>query len=90
MRYFLGVDTGATKSHALIADECGRALGFGESGPGNYEAVGWDGMRQALHTITHQALASAGIAREQITGAGFGIAGYDWPGRPRPLTGRAS
>ena len=88
MRYFLGVDTGATKSHALIADECGRALGFGESGPGNYEAVGWDGMRQALHTITHQALASAGIAQEQITGAGFGIAGYDWPAE-REATERA-
>jgi N-acetylglucosamine kinase-like BadF-type ATPase len=84
MRYFLGVDTGATKSHALIADENGRAVGFGESGPGNYEAVGWDGMHQALHTITDQALASAGIAREQIAGAGFGIAGYDWPAERKP------
>jgi N-acetylglucosamine kinase-like BadF-type ATPase len=84
MSYFLGVDTGATKSHALIADEHGRALGFGKSGPGNYEAVGWDGMRQALHTITTQALASAGITRERITGAGFGIAGYDWPAEREP------
>ena len=32
-RYFLGVDVGATKSHALIADETGRAVGFGPPGP---------------------------------------------------------
>ena len=66
MRHFLGVDIGATKSHALIAEETGRAVGFGESGPGNYESVGWDGLRQALHTITDRALAAACIAREQI------------------------
>lgn len=82
--YFFGVDIGATKSHALIADENGRAVGFGETGPGNYESVGWDGLRWALHTITDQALTSAGIAREEIAGAGFGVAGYDWPAERAP------
>ena len=32
-RYYLGVDIGATKSHALIADETGRVVGFGAAGP---------------------------------------------------------
>ena len=32
--YLLGVDTGTSKTHALIADRFGKALGFGESGPG--------------------------------------------------------
>ncbi len=78
-RYFLGIDTGATKSHALIADEYGRVLGFGESGPGNWEVVGWDGMQATLDGIINQATFQAGISRAQISGAGLGLAGYDWP-----------
>ena len=79
MRYFLGVDVGGTKSHALIADETGQALGFGQAGPGNHEVVGYDGLRQVLGEITAQAEAMAGIRRAEIAGAGFGLGGYDWP-----------
>jgi N-acetylglucosamine kinase-like BadF-type ATPase len=78
-RYFLGVDTGNTKSHALLADEQGRAVGFGHSGPGSWEAIGWQGAQQVLHDITGQALAQAGVEKADIWGAGFGFAGYDWP-----------
>ena len=77
--YFLGIDTGATKSHALIADDTGRALGFGEGGPGNHEVVGYAGTTEVLRSITRQALAEASISIGQIAGAGFGLAGYDWP-----------
>jgi N-acetylglucosamine kinase-like BadF-type ATPase len=84
MRYFLGVDIGGSKSHALVADEEGRAAGFGEAGPGNWEVVGWDGLAATLQTITAQALAAAGIGKGQIAGAGFGIAGYDWPSESEP------
>jgi N-acetylglucosamine kinase-like BadF-type ATPase len=77
--YFLGIDTGATKSHALIADDTGRALGFGEGGPGNHEVVGYAGTTEVLLSITRQAMAEAGISIGQIAGAGFGLAGYDWP-----------
>ena len=83
-RYFLGVDVGATKSHALIADDGGRALGFGEGGPGNPEGVGYEGLAQVLQTITGEALAAAGIDVGQIAGAGFGIGGYDWPSQREP------
>ncbi|MCD6286173.1 MAG: ATPase [Anaerolineae bacterium] len=79
-QYFLGVDIGATKSHALVADGEGHATGFGECGPGSYEAVGWEGLQHALVTITERALQAARITKSDIVGAGFGIAGYDWPG----------
>ena len=82
--YYLGVDIGGSKSHALVADENGYAVGFGEGGPGNHETVGWDGLRETLQAIVRQALASAGITREQIHGAGFGVAGYDWPAEWEP------
>ncbi|HLO14644.1 MAG TPA: BadF/BadG/BcrA/BcrD ATPase family protein, partial [Anaerolineales bacterium] len=79
MRYFLGADLGATKTHTLIIDETGQALGFGESGPANHESVGYDGMFQSVHSGMEQALRAAGLKKQDIVGAGFGVAGYDWP-----------
>ncbi len=84
MSYYLGIDIGATKSHALLADQNGCAAGFGQGGPGNHEVVGYEGLTATLHAITDQALADAGIRREQIAGAGFGVAGYDWPSELAP------
>ncbi len=83
-QYFLGVDIGGTKSHALISDEHGHALGFGEAGAGNHEVVGWKGLARVLANITGQALTQAGLGIEQIAGAGFGVAGYDWPSEYEP------
>ena len=83
-RYFLGVDVGATKTHALVADEAGRALGFGESGPGNHETVGYEGLTRALQGAAGDALGMAGIPAAQLAGAGFGVAGYDWPAEHEP------
>ena len=79
MNYFLGVDVGNTKSHALIADENGRCLGFGLAGCGSWEQIDWTGAEVVLKDIVSQAINQAGIHREQICGAGFGFAGYDWP-----------
>ena len=78
MPYYLGADLGATKTHTLIVDETGRAVGFGESGPGNHESIGYDGMFNTMQQGLQQALRSAGLTKADITGAGFGVAGYDW------------
>ena len=83
--FFLGVDTGSTKSHALIADDAGRALGLGTSGPGNPDVIGYGALTNVLHDAVHQALSLAGITKEHIAGAGFGIGGYDWPSQREPI-----
>jgi N-acetylglucosamine kinase-like BadF-type ATPase len=84
--YFLGIDIGATKTDALVTGETGQALGFGRTGPGNQQTVGYSGMASAIREATSQALSMAGLSIEQIAGAGFGIAGYDWPSqRPQML-----
>ncbi|RPI34415.1 MAG: ATPase [Chloroflexota bacterium] len=79
MRYFLGVDVGGSKSHALIANELGEAVGFGSTGPGNWEVVGYQGLTNSLKQITSQAIEMASISISKFAGAGFGLAGYDWP-----------
>ncbi|MDH7488691.1 MAG: BadF/BadG/BcrA/BcrD ATPase family protein [Anaerolineae bacterium] len=83
-RYFLGVDIGASKSHALIADEHGHAVGLGIGGPGNHEVVGYEGLTATLNAITDEALRTAGVSKTQVAAAGFGIAGYDWPCEDEP------
>lgn len=83
-RYFLGADIGSSKTHALIADETGKAVGFGRGGPGNHEVVGYDGLAAALEAAASRALAAAGLAKEQLAGAAFGVSGYDWPSEREP------
>jgi len=78
-KYYLGVDIGGTKTHTLIADERGRALGFGTGGPGNWQSVGFLGQRDVLQSVTRQALTMAGLQLKDIACAGLGVAGYDWP-----------
>ena len=78
MKYYLGVDVGSSKTHALIADETGRCVGFGKAGGGNHQVVGYDGLRVALLQSFQQVIQMAGLEPHQIAGAGFGIAGYDF------------
>ena len=78
MPYFLGVDIGNTKCHALIITPTGEIAGFGAGGPGNHEVLGEAGFRDALHVVFEDALTNAGLDRSQIMGAGYGVAGYDW------------
>lgn len=78
-RYYLGADVGATKTHVLVADQDGVVVGSGEGGPGNHETVGYSGLQKVLAGAMSQALSVAGLPKEAISGAGFGVAGYDWP-----------
>jgi len=78
MKYYLGIDIGATKTAALIADEHGNRIGIGQGGPGNHETVGFEGMENAMREALNSAISNANIQMDQIAGAGFGIAGYDW------------
>ncbi|NTV37822.1 MAG: hypothetical protein HGA82_01285, partial [Anaerolineales bacterium] len=79
MEYFLGVDIGGSKTHAALADSSGKVLGFGESGSGNHESVGYEGMVKVMREASQIALRKAGFEINQVRAGGFGIAGYDWP-----------
>jgi N-acetylglucosamine kinase-like BadF-type ATPase len=78
-RFYLGVDAGGTKTHALIVDESGSVAGFGHAGPGNWEGVGLDGLTHALSESIAEAQRNSGLTLEDISSSGMGLAGYDWP-----------
>lgn len=82
--YYIGGDVGGTHTRVLVADQAGNVLGFGLSGSGNHEGVGYEGFEAAVSAGTQQALAAAGLTLSQISGAGFGIGGYDWPSQRQP------
>lgn len=78
MKYFLGVDIGATKTAALICDEQGQACGYGMGGSGNPENVGYEGMEKEIRQAVTQAVQEARIQMNELSGAGFGVGGFDW------------
>lgn len=79
MKYFLGIDVGSSKTHALIVDETGQCVGFGKAGSGNHQGVGYDGLADVLTESFGAALKMAGVGKASIMGAGYGVAGYDFP-----------
>jgi len=79
MKYFLGIDVGSSKTHTLIVDETGQCVGFGKAGGGNHQGVGYDGTYRVLQESFDEALEMSGIEKAYIAGAGFGVAGYDFP-----------
>jgi N-acetylglucosamine kinase-like BadF-type ATPase len=84
----LGIDVGASKTHAVLADENGHVLGAGRAGCANWEVVGLDGAAGALRAAIGEASSAAGVALDHIAATGYGLAGLDWPsdeGRLRPV-----
>jgi N-acetylglucosamine kinase-like BadF-type ATPase len=83
-QFYLGIDVGATKTHALVANHEGEALGFGAAGGGNPEGVGYEGLKSVVAAAAAEALGQAGLTAGDVGGAGFGVAGYDWPSELEP------
>lgn len=57
-----GVDSGGTRTVAVVADAGGAVLGRGEAGPGNPHAVGFDLAAQHVADAVCAALADAGLS----------------------------
>ncbi|HOD52148.1 MAG TPA: BadF/BadG/BcrA/BcrD ATPase family protein [Candidatus Hydrogenedentes bacterium] len=77
MKYYMGLDAGATKTFCLVADAQGCIAGFGRGGNGNYENQGVEPAARENRKAVEGALADAGFALEDIACIGMGIAGAD-------------
>src|SRR5437763_15593880 len=79
MKYFLGVDGGASKTAALVTDEAGRSCGRGLAGGSNHLRVGIETATRNIERAVNVALVESGIAIREIEYAYCGIAGSDHP-----------
>lgn len=78
MSLVLGVDAGASKTFALVTDDEGHILGFGQGGPGNHQAVGLEPALAEIRQACEEALTQAGTSPPVDFGF-FGLAGADLP-----------
>ncbi|MBM3979571.1 MAG: BadF/BadG/BcrA/BcrD type ATPase [Planctomycetes bacterium] len=74
----IGIDGGASHTAAVLADaRTGAALGRGEAGPSNIQAVGVTAALRELNTAVAGAFRSAKVARAPVAAAALGLAGVD-------------
>ncbi|WP_219835112.1 N-acetylglucosamine kinase [Paenibacillus sp. R14(2021)] len=76
MPYYLGIDGGGSKTHALLTDEHGFVLGKGQSGNGNHQIDAAEAKRHLAGAV-NEALKSAGVKHDDVQHAYFGLAGAD-------------
>jgi N-acetylglucosamine kinase-like BadF-type ATPase len=76
----LGVDGGATKTVALVADGTGRVLGAGRSGSSDIHAVPEPSEPlDRIASAVREAAASAGLEPSSVDACAFSLCGADWP-----------
>ena len=80
MSYILGIDQGGTKTAAAVMDEAGKILGIATRRGAYYPTDGMTSAFTKIKEAVEEAIAQAGITREQIGTAIAGITGIDWQG----------
>ena len=86
MRYVLGIDQGASKTHAMVADESGVVLGMGQSGGACHSSHGMERAMGELQEAARQALAQSGLDAGQLSAVTAGMTGLDWDFEKELLT----
>lgn len=77
--YYLGVDGGNSKTHALVITCQGKPVGFGASGGSDFQEVGIEAAQREWQTAIGEALSCTNLERQQINLACFCLAGADLP-----------
>ena len=75
MQNLIGFDGGGTKTHCVILDAGGKIIGEGRGGPSNPLRCGFDAAFRSLSEAAAEALKTAGLRTESITGVCAGLAG---------------
>lgn len=76
--FYLGIDGGGTKCHAVIQNEQGEEIGRGRGGPSN-PVHGYERTIQSIEDATSQAMNKAGLTEKDYSSivAGIGLAGLN-------------
>jgi N-acetylglucosamine kinase-like BadF-type ATPase len=75
MGYSLGFDGGGTKTECVVLNAEGSVVAEGRSGPSNPLRVGYDAALRSLSEAAAEALKTAGLHTNRITGVCAGLAG---------------
>lgn len=75
MKYYVGIDGGATKTEAVLCDENGRMLSRCVTGPSNFSAFPEDKVRENIRRSITGCADEAGIGVGDITSVYAGLAG---------------
>ena len=76
--YFLGVDSGNSKTVALVARADGRVVGWGRGGGGDIYVSEAEAVAAVTEAVAG-ALAAAGIGVSALTASCLSLVGADWP-----------
>ena len=76
--YFLGVDSGNSKTVALVARADGRVVGWGRGGGGDIYVSEAEAVAAVTEAV-EGALAAAGIGVSALTASCLSLVGADWP-----------
>lgn len=80
MSYILGVDGGATKTIALIADRSGRVLGAGRSGSSDiHNEPSAEIAIENVAASVREAATAASVDMADLASGVMGLCGADWP-----------
>ena len=75
----LGVDQGASKTLAVLADGAGRIYGVGRAGGADQSRDGVEKAADEIEKAAEDALAQFGISRAKLAYIGIGACGADFP-----------
>lgn len=78
MSYVIGIDGGASKTHAVVSDHGGVVLGEGTAGPANLHTVEAPEIKRNIIQAVEQAKKEAGVEGEPGAVC-LGVAGLDAP-----------
>ena len=76
MKYYLGIDSGGTKTKFLLVDELGHMVAENIQPASHYLQVGYDGLKRVMQTGLDECLKQSHTKKEDIEHIFASVAGY--------------
>ena len=76
MKFFIGIDSGGTKTAVSVIDEDKNEVLSFQKGTGHYLQIGFNGLEELLISILEEVLEKLNITKDDIGYIFAGIPGY--------------
>lgn len=78
MKYVLGIDQGASKTHVMVMDETGKVRSLAKGKGGCHSCVSMEISMSHIQKAAEEALYASGLTKDDIYCVGAGLTGVDW------------